>query len=120
VMSDLVLMVFFRKYFRRPIHFFGPIGIISFLMGMAINFYLLGKKMMGYDIWGRPILILGVTLVLAGVQFLTFGVIAELIMRVYYESQHKKTYNIKQVYNFSHASDRNEVTHSGFAADYGS
>jgi glycosyltransferase involved in cell wall biosynthesis len=100
VMSDLMLMAFFRKYFRRPIHFFGPIGIVLFLIGTAINLYLLGKKIMGFDIWGRPILILGVTLVLAGVQFLTFGVIAELIMRVYYESQQKKTYNIKQVLRF--------------------
>ena len=63
-----------------------------------ISFYLLVLKILGNDIWGRPILILGVTLVLAGIQFLTFGIIAELIMRVYYESQHKKTYNIKEIY----------------------
>ena len=112
VMSDLVLMTFFRKYFRRPIHFFGPIGIMLFLMGTVINLYLLGKKIMGFDIWGRPILILGVTLVLAGVQFLTFGVIAELIMRVYYESQHKKTYNIKQILRFDNGSRMAKIRES--------
>ncbi|HET6544239.1 MAG TPA: glycosyltransferase family 2 protein [Chryseolinea sp.] len=100
VMSDLILMVFFKKYFRRPIHFFGPLGIMSFLAGSAISGYLLVEKILGNDIWGRPILIVGVTLVLAGIQFLTFGLIAELIMRVYYESQHKKTYNVREVCNF--------------------
>lgn len=98
VMSDLMLMVFFQKYFRRPIHLFGPIGIIAILIGSAINLYLLVLKVMGQDIWGRPILILGISLVLAGIQFLTLGVIAELIMRTYYESQNKKTYDIREVF----------------------
>jgi glycosyltransferase involved in cell wall biosynthesis len=98
VASDLMLMVFFQKYFRRPIHLFGPIGIISFAIGFAINFYMLVLKIMGQDIWGRPLLILGVSLVLAGIQFLTFGLIAELIMRTYYESQNKKTYNVREVF----------------------
>jgi len=98
VISDLILMLFFKKYFRRPIHFFGPLGIVCFFLGSVISFYLLVIKLLGHDIWGRPLLILGVTLVLAGIQFLTFGIIAELIMRVYYESQHKKTYHIKEIY----------------------
>ncbi len=92
VASDLMLMVFFQKYFRRPIHLF------SFAIGFAINFYMLVLKIMGQDIWGRPLLILGVSLVLAGIQFLTFGLIAELIMRTYYESQNKKTYNVREVF----------------------
>ncbi|SKC86617.1 glycosyltransferase family 2 protein [Ohtaekwangia koreensis] len=104
VASDLMLMVFFQKYFRRPIHLFGPIGIISFLIGFAINFYLLVLKIMGQDIWGRPILILGASLILAGIQFLTFGLIAELIMRTYYESQNKKTYTIREVFTGSRPS----------------
>lgn len=98
VMSDLVLMVFFQKYLRRPIHLFGPIGILSFVLGMLINFYLLVLKIMGEDIWGRPLLILGISLVLAGIQFLTFGVIAEIMMRTYYESQNKKTYSVRDVF----------------------
>jgi glycosyltransferase involved in cell wall biosynthesis len=98
VASDLMLMVFFQKYFRRPIHLFGPIGIISFMIGSMINMYMLVLKIMGQDIWGRPLLILGVSLVLAGIQFLTFGLIAELIMRTYYESQNKKTYHVREVF----------------------
>lgn len=103
VMSDLILMVFFQKYFRRPIHFFGPLGIGCLFSGSAISVYLLILKILGNDIWGRPILILAVTLVLGGIQFLTFGVIAELMMRVYYESQHKKTYNIREIYSAKEA-----------------
>lgn len=98
VISDLMLMIFFKKYFRRPIHFFGPIGIVWFLSGAAISFYLLVLKILGNDIWGRPLLLLGVTLVLAGIQFITFGLIAELVMRVYYESQHKTTYTIREMF----------------------
>ncbi len=98
VMSDLILMVFFQKYFKRPIHLFGPLGLICLFIGSAISFYLLILKILGNEIWGRPILILGITLVLAGIQFLTFGIIAELMMRVYYESQNKKTYNIREIY----------------------
>ena len=98
VLSDLILMIFFKKYFKRPIHFFGPLGVVCLLIGSAISIYLLSLKIMGYDILGRPLLILGVTLVLAGIQFLTFGIIAELVMRVYFESQNKKTYIIREIY----------------------
>jgi glycosyltransferase involved in cell wall biosynthesis len=98
VASDLLLMVFFQKYFRRPIHLFGPIGIVSFFIGAAINTYLLVLKIAGQEIWGRPLLLLGVLLVLAGIQFLTFGLIAELMMRIYFESQNKKPYNIRSIF----------------------
>jgi glycosyltransferase involved in cell wall biosynthesis len=98
VASDLLLMVFFQKYFRRPIHFFGPVGFVCLAIGFVINLYLLILKIFGEDIWGRPLLILGITLVLAGLQFLTFGLIAELMMRIYYESQHKTTYTVKEIH----------------------
>jgi len=98
VVSDLILMLFYQKYFRRPIHLFGPIGLFSLFAGGLINAYLLVLKIMGEDIWGRPILILGVLLLLMGIQFITFGLIAELIMRTYYESQNKKTYLIKDIF----------------------
>lgn len=97
VMSDLLLMVFFQKYFRRPIHLFGPLGFVTLFAGIVINLYLLVVKIMGHDIWGRPLLLLGFLLVLAGIQFLTFGLIAELMMRTYYESQNKKTYVVREV-----------------------
>ncbi|MEO1050426.1 MAG: glycosyltransferase family 2 protein [Bacteroidota bacterium] len=96
VMSDLLLMVFFQKYLQRPIHLFGPLGIFSLFSGSGILLYLLVEKIIGFEIGGRPLLILGALLFLAGIQFITFGLIAELIMRTYFESQNKKTYRIKE------------------------
>jgi hypothetical protein len=78
-------------------HLFGGIGILFLIIGGLLNVYLLVLKIMGQDIWGRPILILGAILFLGGIQLLTFGIITELIMRVYYESQHKETYRIRKV-----------------------
>ena len=98
VMADLILMLFFQKYFQRPIHLFGGLGLLSFLLGGMINVYLLVLKIMGEDIWGRPILILGFMLILAGIQLITTGIIAEIIVRTYFESQDKKTYRIKGLY----------------------
>ncbi|WP_020533891.1 glycosyltransferase family 2 protein [Flexithrix dorotheae] len=99
VISDLMLIVFFQKYFQRPIHLFGPIGLGALGIGSLINLYFFVLKLMGQDIWGRPLLILGITLVLGGIQFITFGIIIEVVMRVYYESQSKNTYNIRETYS---------------------
>ena len=97
VMSDLILMVFFKKYLQRPMHFFGTIGIVTFAIGALINFYLFILKILGNDIWGKPLILLGILLVMGGIQFITIGIIAELQMRTYFESQHKKPYRIKKV-----------------------
>lgn len=109
VLSDLVLMVFMRKYMQKPMHFFGPIGFISFGIGAAINIYLLILKIMGHDIWGKPLLILGLILLLGGIQFITIGIIADINTRTYFESQNKKTYNVRKVYHakkeINHTSD---------------
>jgi len=97
VMSDLILMVFFKKYLQRPMHFFGTIGIVTFALGALINFYMLILKILGHDIWGKPLLLLGILLVMGGIQFVTIGILAELQMRTYFESQHKKPYRVKRV-----------------------
>ena len=98
VMSDLVLMVFMRKYMQKPMHLFGPIGFISFGIGAAINIYLLVLKIMGRDIWGKPLMILGLILLLAGIQFITIGIVADINTRTYYESQQKKTYAVRKIF----------------------
>ncbi len=97
VISDLILLLFMKKYLKRPIHLFGPLGLVCLSAGFLINLYLLTIKIMGDDIWGRPILILGVTLVLAGIQFFFFGLLAELLTRVYHEAQNKKTYSVREI-----------------------
>ena len=99
VIADLILMIFYQKYFRRPMHLFGGLGIISFGLGFLIDLYLVIYKFAtGSDIWGRPLLLLGSILILAGLQFITVGIIAELMMRTYFESQNKKVYRLKETF----------------------
>lgn len=98
VMSDLLLMVFFQKYIQKPMHLFGTLGIMSFfaglLLGVALAIY---KFTAGVDIGTRPLLFLAVGLTLGGIQLISFGFIAELIMRTYYESQGKTVFRVKDV-----------------------
>lgn len=98
VMSDLVLMVFMRKYMQKPMHLFGTIGFVGIGLGILINLYLLVWKLMGHDIWNRPLMILGLILLLGGIQFITIGIIADINVRTYFESQNKKTYNIRRLF----------------------
>ena len=100
VISDLLLMIFFKKYMQKPMHLFGSVGIISFLAGVIINLYMLALKILGQDIWGKPLLILGVLLLLGGIQLVTIGIMAEFLMRTYYESQQKKPYRVRHVTTF--------------------
>jgi glycosyltransferase involved in cell wall biosynthesis len=97
VISDLFLMLFIKKYLQRPMHFFGGLGIITFGIGALINLYMFILKILGHDIWGKPLLLLGILLVMGGIQFVTTGIIAELQMRTYFESQQKKPYRVKRV-----------------------
>jgi len=110
VMSDLILMVFFRKYLQKPMHLFGTIGFVSFGLGLLINIYLLIWKLMGHDIWNRPILILGLILLLGGIQFITIGIIADINIRTYFESQNKKTYNVRRVYQGKKEEAEKDIT----------
>jgi glycosyltransferase involved in cell wall biosynthesis len=98
VISDLLLMIFFKKYLQKPMHLFGNVGVFLFLIGSAINMYLGILKLMGQDIWGKPLLILGLMLVIGGIQLVTIGIIVEIQMRTYFESQHKKPYRIREIH----------------------
>lgn len=98
VMSDLLFIVFFQRYFQRPMHLFGPTGILLFLAGVVINIYLVIEKILGHHIGNRPLLLLGVILLLSGLQVILFGFLAEILMRIYYESQSKRNYKIKQIF----------------------
>jgi glycosyltransferase involved in cell wall biosynthesis len=98
VMSDLILMIFMRRYMQKPMHLFGSLGFISLGLGIIINLYLLTLKIGGHDIGGKPLLILGLILLLGGIQFITIGIIADINMRTYYEAQNKKTYTVRKIY----------------------
>jgi glycosyltransferase involved in cell wall biosynthesis len=98
VMSDLLTMVFFRKYIQRPMHLFGAVGFVLMFLGVLVNAYLLTLKLMGNDIGGRPLLIVGMILLLGGIQLLTVGIVAEVSIRNYFEGTGRKTYNVRKVW----------------------
>lgn len=100
VVSDLLLMLFFKKYMQKPMHLFGNVGVALFMLGLLINAYLLVLKLMGQDIWGRPLIILGMMLLFGGIQFITIGIVVEIQMRTYFESQQKKPYKVRNVRGF--------------------
>ena len=98
VVSDLLLMLFFKKYMQKPMHLFGNWGVLLFGAGALINLYLLFLKIgLGQDIWGKPLLILGLMLVVAGIQLITVGIVIEIQMRTYFESQQKRPYKVRRV-----------------------
>ncbi|PKQ68488.1 glycosyltransferase [Labilibaculum manganireducens] len=107
VISDLILMVFLKKYMQKPMHLFGGYGIAMLIVGSSINIYLLILKLMGQDIWGKPILILGMLLMVAGIQIITIGIVSEIQVRTYYESQNKTPFKVRKVVK---TNSKSEVT----------
>lgn len=99
VMADLITMIFFRKYIQKPMHLFGTLGFISLGLGIIINLYLLVLKILGHDIWGKPLIILGLILLLGGIQLITIGIIAEISVRTYFEGTNRKTYQVRRITN---------------------
>lgn len=98
VVADMMLLLFIRKYFQRPIHLFGISGSLMIIIGIFINIYLLIVKFgLGEDIGTRPLLTVGMMFIFAGIQLFTIGIVMELLIRTYYESQNKRPYRIKKV-----------------------
>lgn len=95
VILDLMSVYFFMRYNARPGHFFGKIGLYVGSVGLLILGYLASIKIfLGEDIGSRPLLMLGVLLTVMSVQFLTTGILSELIIRTYYESGDKRSYKV--------------------------
>jgi len=105
VVLDLILIRFFYRYAQRPIHLFGRVGLwsifLSFLMfGLMLYFKFLHQMMTGLpnkDFVTTPLPLLTVILFGMGVQSILMGVLAEMVMRTYYESQAKTTYLLGEV-----------------------
>ncbi|MBE9138204.1 glycosyltransferase family 2 protein [Nodosilinea sp. LEGE 07088] len=98
VMMDMLTVYFMKKFLTRPMHIFGSLGLISMVAGVALGIYLtLVKILAGQDIGDRPLLVLAVVLLLAGIQLFSFGLLAELLMRTYHESQQRPIYRVREV-----------------------
>ncbi|AFZ52589.1 glycosyltransferase family 2 protein [Cyanobacterium aponinum UTEX 3222] len=99
VIMDLLTVFFIKKFLTRPMHVFGFFGLISMILGFFIGIYLSFLKLgLGRSIGDRPLLILCVLLILTGVQLFSFGLLGELLMRTYHESQKRPIYRIRDIY----------------------
>lgn len=96
VIVDLLFIWFFMKFRARPGHLFGSIGLFFGFIGTLILIWLGAEKFLfGHDIGGRPLFLTGILLEVASIQFLTTGIIAEMLTRIYYESSNRNAYIIR-------------------------
>jgi glycosyltransferase involved in cell wall biosynthesis len=106
VVMDLLTVSFMRKFLTRPMHVFGLLGLGSTFFGILLGLYLTFQKLaLGQEIGNRPLLVLAVLMVVTGVQLFCFGLLAELLMRTYHESQGRPIYRVREVVD---SSDREE------------
>jgi dolichol-phosphate mannosyltransferase len=98
VLMDLLTISFMKTFLTRPMHVFGLFGLISMVLGTIIGLYLTFLKLgLGQSIGNRPLLTLAVLLLVTGVQLFSFGLLAELLMRTYHESQGRPIYRVREV-----------------------
>jgi len=98
VILDLITVKFLLGYSKRPIHLFGTLGLSSGFVGafgLAVMTY--QRLFLGVPMGSRPLLALSVMLVIIGLQFLVFGLLAEVLARTYYESQDKRIYVARRI-----------------------
>ncbi len=99
VLFDILTIKFMLKYFTRPMHFFGSLGLLAGTIGGGILGYLLIHKLMGAEIVVEhgPLMIAGTLLVLSGLTMFSTGLIGEMMMRTYFESQDRRIYAIREI-----------------------
>jgi glycosyltransferase involved in cell wall biosynthesis len=101
VVLDLIMVKFLDKYMQRPIHFFGGVGIISFGLSGFAGLFSLHLKFIGYaTIIQTPLPTISAVFLIVGIQMILMGVMAEILMRTYFESQKKMPFSIKEKINF--------------------
>lgn len=97
VILDLLTVTFITSFQTRPIHFFGGFGLILFFGGSSLFGWLALERIFNLTrLSDRPLFLVSIFLMLVGVQLITLGLLVEVLIRVYYESQNKKTYVIKE------------------------
>ncbi|MGF1492767.1 MAG: glycosyltransferase family 2 protein [Microcoleaceae cyanobacterium] len=98
VVMDLLTISFIKRFLTRPMHVFGLLGLTSLGIGLLLGLHLTFLKYFtGEAIGDRPLLILAVLMTLTGIQLLCFGLLAEVTMRTYHESQDRPIYRVREV-----------------------
>ena len=97
VLLDLTTLVFLKGYGTKPIYVFGGCGIVSMLAGVLTGLFVIARKLIYHGDWVSPLLFISIFLVGLAVQFMLLGLVAEMVVRTYHESQNRKTYEVRQV-----------------------
>jgi glycosyltransferase involved in cell wall biosynthesis len=99
VMYDIVTIKFMLTYFTRPMHFFGSLGLIGTVLGGLIMAYLFVYKLLGNEIAIQhgPLMIAGALLLLSGISMFSTGILGEMLMRTYFESQGRRIYAVREI-----------------------
>lgn len=101
VILDLTVIKFLSKYMGRPMHFFGGIGFIVFSLGILSGLVAIGLRfLIDLHLVETPLPVFSALFIIVGVQLVVMGILSEMLMRTYYESQQKTPYNIKEKINF--------------------
>lgn len=95
---DLLVIVFWQKYSVRPMHIFGGSGLIMGFLGLFITGYLIVERLLfGVGLSERPLFLIGILLIIIGVQFMALGLLADIMLRVYYGQNQRKSYLIEKI-----------------------
>jgi len=101
VVLDLLTVKFLGSYSTRPLQMFGGVGFVMGVTGTLVCSWVAYQRFFGYESANRPLLFLGITMVLGGIQLVMTGLLAEMLSRTYHESQDKPTYVIRDVLELS-------------------
>jgi hypothetical protein len=122
VFLDLLSVKFLLDYSTKPLQFFGALGLLCLSGGAGIGLWIFGRKAFldeGLLANHGPLILLGMALVMGGVQFIAIGLIGELLARTYYESQNKPVYTVRELVGRQAASaSRNEPPRRAGAAGH--
>jgi glycosyltransferase involved in cell wall biosynthesis len=106
VLLDLMTVKFLSSYSTRPLQMFGGVGLALVSFGMLVCAWLAYVKFMRHEgIADRPLLLLGVLMILGGIQLVMTGLLGEMLSRTYHESQNKPTYVIREIRQATRATD---------------
>jgi glycosyltransferase involved in cell wall biosynthesis len=99
IILDLMTFLFLQRYSTKPIRLFGGAGIILFGLGVLIGLFVLYRRIIWGGVWISPMILISFLFITMGVMFILLGLIAEIIIRTYHESQKKPIYAIKTTVN---------------------
>jgi len=102
IILDLITILFLQRYSTKPIRLFGGAGMILLALGVLTGLFVLFRRLVWGGVWISPMILISFLFITMGVMFILLGLIAEIIIRTYHESQGKPIYTIKSTINLTH------------------